>query len=181
MSGRTLGHEVVPDDAECRLAVRIVLRPAATWRLPNSKADSGPALATPASDFSKPRQVRGRNAGPMIRRIHPYVSGTDLTASREFYVGLFGLEVAMEDPVLTLRSPANPTAQVLVLPPAMQSPAPNLGIDVGEPARVDTAHAKAVERGLDVVYPLTTEPWDVRRFFVRAPGGAVVNVLAHLR
>ena len=27
-----------------------------------------------------------------------------------------------------------------------------------------------------MVYPLTDEPWGVRRFFVRAPGGHVINV-----
>jgi hypothetical protein len=37
-----------------------------------------------------------------------------------------------------------------------------------------------VRRGLRVVYPLTSEPWGVRRFFVEDPGGTVVNVLAHL-
>ena len=36
----------------------------------------------------------------------------------------------------------------------------------------------AVE-GLQVVYPLTTEPWGVRRFFVQDPGGTIINILAH--
>ena len=31
-----------------------------------------------------------------------------------------------------------------------------------------------------MVYPLTDEPWGVRRFFVRAPGGHVINVAQHL-
>jgi hypothetical protein len=30
------------------------------------------------------------------------------------------------------------------------------------------------------VYPLSDEPWGVRRFFVQDPSGTVVNVLAHL-
>jgi uncharacterized glyoxalase superfamily protein PhnB len=46
-------------------------------------------------------------------------------------------------------------------------------------AAVDAAHAEAVRRGLRVVYPLTDEPWSVRRFFVEDPGGTIVNVLAH--
>jgi uncharacterized glyoxalase superfamily protein PhnB len=37
-----------------------------------------------------------------------------------------------------------------------------------------------MRRGLRVVYPLTIEPWGVRRFFVEDPSGTVVNVLAHL-
>lgn len=32
-----------------------------------------------------------------------------------------------------------------------------------------------------MVYPLTEEPWGVRRFFVAGPGGAVINVMAHPR
>jgi len=115
-----------------------------------------------------------------IKRILPYADGGDLAASREFYVEVLGLEVAMEDPVLGLRSPANPTAQVLVPPPGMEDPQPRFGIDVGEAAAVDAAHAEAVRRGLRVVYPLTDEPWGVRRFFVEDPGGTVINVLAHI-
>lgn len=116
---------------------------------------------------------------PAVRRILPYADGADTTASRDFYVEVLGLEVAMEDPVLGLRSPGNPTAQVLVLPPGAETPQPRFGIDVGDPEAVDAAHDEAVRRGLRVVYPLTEEAWGVRRFFVEDPGGTVVNVLAH--
>lgn len=116
----------------------------------------------------------------MIRRIIPYAGGDDLAASRDFYVEVFGLEVAMEDPVLGLSAPTNPTAQVLVPPRGMENPPPRFGIDVGEPAAVAAAHDEVVRRGLRVVYPLTNEPWGVRRFFVEDPSGTVVNVLAHL-
>jgi predicted enzyme related to lactoylglutathione lyase len=44
---------------------------------------------------------------------------------------------------------------------------------------VDAAHAEAQERGLEIVHPLTTEAWGVRRFLVRAPDGTVVNVVQH--
>jgi catechol 2,3-dioxygenase-like lactoylglutathione lyase family enzyme len=115
-----------------------------------------------------------------IKRIVSYADGCDLDASREFYVEVFGLEVAMEDPILGLRSPSNPMTQILVPPPGLENPQPRFGIDVGEPAAVDAAHAEAVRRGLRVVYPLTDEPWGVRRFFVEDPGGTVVNVLAHI-
>ncbi|GAA1227514.1 VOC family protein [Prauserella halophila] len=115
----------------------------------------------------------------MIKRIIPYADGDDLAASREFYVAVFGFEVAMEEPVLGLTSPVDPSDQVLIPPRGMESPSPRFGIDVGEPAAVDAAHAEVVRRGLRVVYPLTDEPWGVRRFFVADPSGTVVNVLAH--
>jgi catechol 2,3-dioxygenase-like lactoylglutathione lyase family enzyme len=113
-----------------------------------------------------------------VRRIVAYAAGRELAASRAFYVEVLGMEVAMEDPVLSLRSPA--TGEVIVGAQEMQDARPSFGVDVGEPAAVDAAHAEAVRRGLRVVYPLTDEPWGVRRFFVEDPGGTVVNVLAHL-
>ena len=44
---------------------------------------------------------------------------------------------------------------------------------------VDAAYAEAQRLGHEIVHPLTTEPWGVRRFFVRAPDGNVVNVVGH--
>jgi catechol 2,3-dioxygenase-like lactoylglutathione lyase family enzyme len=116
-----------------------------------------------------------------IQRIIPYAGGDDLAASRDFYVGVFGLEAAMEDPVLGLRASANPAAQLLIPPRGMENPQPHFGTDVGEPASVDAVHAEAVRQGLRIAYPLTEEPWGVHRFFVEDPGRTVVNVLAHLR
>jgi catechol 2,3-dioxygenase-like lactoylglutathione lyase family enzyme len=115
-----------------------------------------------------------------VRRILPYAGGDDLPASREFYVEVLGLDVAMEEPVLGLQSPDNPTAQVLIPPRGMEDPQPHFGVDVGDAAAVDAAHAEAVRRGLRIVYPLTDEPWGVHRFFVEDPSGTIVNVLAHI-
>jgi catechol 2,3-dioxygenase-like lactoylglutathione lyase family enzyme len=117
----------------------------------------------------------------VINRVVAYADGDHLAASRDFYVQVLGFDVAMEDPVLGLTSPTNPAAQVLIPPQGMENPQPRFGIDVGEPDAVDAAHLEAVRRGLRVVYPLRTEPWGVRRFFVEDPGGTVINVLAHLR
>lgn len=116
-----------------------------------------------------------------VARIIPYADGADVSSSRAFYTEVLGLEVSMEDPVLGLRAPDNPSAQVIIPPSGMENPMPHFGVDVGDPAAVDAAHALAVERGLHVVYRLRDEPWGVRRFFVEDPGGTIVNVLAHLR
>jgi hypothetical protein len=90
------------------------------------------------------------------------------------------MQVTMEDPVLGLQSPDHPSGEVIIGAQEMQDPQPSFGVDVGEPAAVDAAHAEAVRRGLRVVYPLTNEPWNVRRFFVEDPGGTIINVLAHI-
>ena len=47
---------------------------------------------------------------PSPRRVVAYASGEDLDASRAFYTEVLGFEVAMEDPVLALTSPANRSA-----------------------------------------------------------------------
>ena len=52
-----------------------------------------------------------------------------------------------------------------------------LSVHVGD--EVEEAYAEAQRRGYEIVHPLTTEPWGVRRFFVRAPNGTVVNVVSH--
>ncbi|OBB04890.1 glyoxalase [Mycobacteriaceae bacterium 1482268.1] len=44
---------------------------------------------------------------------------------------------------------------------------------------VDAAYEEAQQLGYEIVHPLTTEPWGVRRFFVRAPDGNVINVVYH--
>jgi catechol 2,3-dioxygenase-like lactoylglutathione lyase family enzyme len=44
---------------------------------------------------------------------------------------------------------------------------------------VDEAYAEAQRRGYEIVHPLTDEPWGVRRFFVRAPDGNVINIVNH--
>lgn len=116
---------------------------------------------------------------PSATRVVPYAKGEDLDASRAFYTEVLGFEVAMEEPVLGLTSPANSSAQVLIPATGFEDPQPQFGIDLGDPDAVDAAHAAAVQRGLRVVYALRDEPWGVRRFFVEDPSGTIINVLAH--
>lgn len=108
----------------------------------------------------------------------PNLEFPDPAAARDFYTTLLGFEVAMDlGWIVTLASPANPSAQ-LSLGGAAGPGSPALTIEVDD---VDAVHAAAVERGADIVYPLTDEEWGVRRFFVRDPGGTVVNVMTHTR
>jgi catechol 2,3-dioxygenase-like lactoylglutathione lyase family enzyme len=44
---------------------------------------------------------------------------------------------------------------------------------------VEAAYQEAQQLGYEIVHPLTTEPWGVRRFFVRAPDGNVFNIVNH--
>lgn len=114
-----------------------------------------------------------------IRRVVPNVASEDTELSRAFYEGFLGLERAMDMGwIATYVSPTNPTAQVSVVRRTdAGAPPVTLSVEVDD---VDRAYGAAVTRGLDIVYPLTDEPWGVRRFFVRDPDGVIVNVLTHL-
>ena len=79
--------------------------------------------------------------------------------------------------IVTVASPTSDTAQINLMTPENPAPPSDISVEVGD---VDAVHAEAVRRGLRIVYPLTDEPWGVRRFFVEDPDGTVVNVLRHL-
>ena len=118
-----------------------------------------------------------------IRRAMPVVFTDDPDGSRAFYEDFLGFTVGMEQPgFLMLRSPSVPTTQVLLAwadPDVMDPQVHRIDMSI-EVADSGAAHADAVARGLDIVYPLTDEPWGVRRFFVREPSGTVVNVASHI-
>jgi catechol 2,3-dioxygenase-like lactoylglutathione lyase family enzyme len=119
-----------------------------------------------------------RKEAMSIRRVVPNIASDKLDASRDFYVGLLGFQVAMDMGwILTFVSPSNPTAQVSVLrEDASAAVVPQISVEVAD---VDTVHAEALRRGLEMVHPLTDEPWEVRRFFVNDPNGVVLNVVSH--
>ena len=56
---------------------------------------------------------------------------------------------------------------------------PNL--QAGDPAagRVFYADVLGLEPVMDLGWIVTDEAWGVRRFFVREPGGRVLNILSH--
>ena len=114
-----------------------------------------------------------------VRRIVPDIKSKNLDPSRKFYVEVLGLEVAMDMGfVVTLVSPSNPTAQVTLMRDDDASVIlPQMSIEVAD---VDDVHSRAVAQGVQIVYPLTNEPWGVRRFFLVDPNGTVINVLTHI-
>jgi Glyoxalase/Bleomycin resistance protein/Dioxygenase superfamily len=98
-----------------------------------------------------------------IKRVVPDIKSDLIEESRDFYAGFLGFQIGMDMGwVITFVSRSNPTAQVTVMrrdeSAALQ---PQMSIEVDD---VDRAHAVAIERNLRIVYPLSDEPWGVRRF-----------------
>lgn len=112
-----------------------------------------------------------------VLRTVPNVPSPDLEASRRFYRDTLGYAVVMDlDWIVTFAAPGQPGNQLsaLLRDPSGHHPAVSIEVD-----DLDTAYAEIQAKGFEVVYPLTDEPWGVRRFFVRDPGGAIVNVVTH--
>jgi catechol 2,3-dioxygenase-like lactoylglutathione lyase family enzyme len=111
-----------------------------------------------------------------ISRAVPNIKSDRPAETRDFFVDLLGLEVAMDIGwVVTVASPTNRSAQVNIIGNDDMS-APGISVEVPD---VDAVHARAVERGLEVAYPLRDEEWGVRRFMLREPSGTLVNVVSH--
>lgn len=98
----------------------------------------------------------------------------DLASSAAFFEGVLGMreESLGLDWVTRFVGEDGERVQVVVAD-ATATVRPDLSVKVDD---VEQAYDAARAAGLEILHPLTTEPWGVRRFFVRAPGGAVVNV-----
>lgn len=102
----------------------------------------------------------------------------DLEAAREFYTEYLGMSVEEFNLgwVARYTSPETGAHLQLVTADAVAPVVPQVSVKVDD---VDAAYADARERGYEIVLPLRDEEWGVRRFFVRAPDGTVLNVVRH--
>ncbi len=113
-----------------------------------------------------------------VKRIVLDVATKSVAEVRMFYADLLGLKPVMDHGwITTLSSDQTAPVQISIASEGGSgTPVPDMSIEVDD---VDEVHARAVKAGAEIVYPMTEEPWGVRRFFVRDPGDRVLNVLAH--
>jgi catechol 2,3-dioxygenase-like lactoylglutathione lyase family enzyme len=111
-----------------------------------------------------------------IERAVPNISSDRPAETRDFFAELLGFEVVMDlGWVVTVASATNASVQVNII--GNEDPAaPGISVEVDD---VDAVHSRAVERGMEIAYALRDEEWGVRRFMLREPSGAMVNVLSH--
>ncbi len=112
-----------------------------------------------------------------IRRIVSNIQTKNTEQSEQFYTQVLGLVKAMDlGWIQTYVAPEDPTTQISVLTNDPSDIHPNLSVEVAD---VDSVYEAARTQGYEIAYPLTNEPWGVRRFFVREPNGTIINIVSH--
>jgi catechol 2,3-dioxygenase-like lactoylglutathione lyase family enzyme len=114
----------------------------------------------------------------IVKRIITNFATSDVTKARRFYADILGLEVVMDlGWIVTFASPAQTAPQLSVATEGGSgTPVPDISIEVDD---LDEVERRVRKEGLLIEYGPTTEPWGVRRFYVRDPLGRLVNVLTH--
>lgn len=113
-----------------------------------------------------------------VKRIVSNITATDTKDANAFYGDFLGLDIAMDlGWIVTWCSTESVPVQISIATEGgAGAPVPDLSIEVDN---VDEMFASAVSGGFEILYPVTDEPWGVRRFYVRDPFGKIVNILAH--
>lgn len=103
----------------------------------------------------------------------------DIEAAHDFYTDYLGLSVEGFNMgwVAHFQTPDGGAHIQLVTRDATAPEDSAISIHAG--SGVEEAYEEAKRRGYEIVYPLTKEAWGLRRFFVRAPDGTVVNITSH--
>jgi lactoylglutathione lyase len=114
-----------------------------------------------------------------VKRIVPNIHTADPNAAGVFYGDVLGLAIIMDHGwIVTYGADTKMGVQVsFASEGGSGTDVPDLSIEVDD---VDEAYKRMENGGFTIEYPLTDEPWGVRRFFVRDPLGKLVNILSHL-
>jgi predicted enzyme related to lactoylglutathione lyase len=111
-------------------------------------------------------------------RIMANLRVADVDAAKSFYTDYLGLSSEEFNMGWVARYTSPETGAIVQLVTRDATAAEDSVVSV-HTDDVDSAYAEAQDRGFEIVHPLTTEAWGVRRFLVRAPDGNVVNIVHH--
>jgi catechol 2,3-dioxygenase-like lactoylglutathione lyase family enzyme len=113
-----------------------------------------------------------------VKRIVANIATKKVKAARRFYGDVLGLDLLMDlGWIATYGSSAKMQIQLsFAAEGGSSTKVPDLSIEVDN---VDEAFKRMKKARFKIEYPLTDEPWGVRRFYVRDPFGKLVNILSH--
>jgi catechol 2,3-dioxygenase-like lactoylglutathione lyase family enzyme len=114
-----------------------------------------------------------------VHGIVPNLPVASRSIDRDFYTGFLSLTPTFErGDVAGFKSSARPAAQVHLMAAATgtEPDYPVISIQVSD---VEAAYVDAQRRGYEITYPLTRESFGPHHFYVKTPGGTLVNIIEH--
>jgi catechol 2,3-dioxygenase-like lactoylglutathione lyase family enzyme len=113
-----------------------------------------------------------------IKRIVSNLETLDVQKAHAFYHDVLGLDIIMDHGwIRTYGSDSKMTVQVsFASEGGSGTPVPDLSVEVDN---IETALKRVKKAGVPIEYGPESEPWGVRRFYVRDPFGRLINILQH--
>jgi catechol 2,3-dioxygenase-like lactoylglutathione lyase family enzyme len=114
-----------------------------------------------------------------VKRIVSNFATKDLGLARVFYQDILGLDLLMDHGwIQTYGSQTQMAVQTsFASEGGSGTPVPDLSIEVDD---LDEAYQKMKDAGFSIEYGPASEPWGVRRFYVRDPFDRMINILVHI-
>ena len=113
-----------------------------------------------------------------VRRIVANICARNIEGAKAFYGDILGMDVAMDlGWIVTFVADASTIPQVSIATEGGSGTAvPDLSIEVDN---LDEVYRRITKAGIAIEYGPASEPWGVRRFYVRDPFGRLLNILGH--
>jgi predicted enzyme related to lactoylglutathione lyase len=112
------------------------------------------------------------------KRVIANLPVADIEAAKSFYADFLGLSTEEFNLGWVARYTSPDTGANVQLV-TRDATAPQDSVISVQTDDVEGAFVQAQHLGYEIVHPITSEPWGVRRFFVRDPSGNVVNIVGH--
>jgi catechol 2,3-dioxygenase-like lactoylglutathione lyase family enzyme len=113
-----------------------------------------------------------------INRITANIETSNIDRADVFYHDVLALECVMDYGwIRTYGSNSKMTVQISVASEGGSGTSvPDFSVEVDN---IETALTRVKKAGIQIEYGPKSEPWGVRRFFVRDPFGKLINILQH--
>lgn len=104
-----------------------------------------------------------------IRRSVPNIYSDNMEKSNEFYTGFLEMDLAIHMKwIMSFLSRNNPTARLSIFKDEESRILDSSSIFISNKATdIDEIYSRAKEQDIEIVYPITNEPWKMRHFFVK--------------
>lgn len=112
-----------------------------------------------------------------VERIAPILTVEDLDVAIVEHTAVLELRIVMNLGWIAFLADDHGRQIGLMTTDATASVNPDVSVFVDD---VEAAYTAAVGANLEIVHPLSKEPWGVHRFFYRDSSGRVINIGTHL-